>query len=471
MSKKITLSILAILLSACVILSAVAITAVVLISRENSPVITTAVPTATETVIDTRTEEATSVPTEATPAPTHDPSSIDGQMDQIQSEVMSYRGLTLKGPLTRAMLTTAQLKDKVINDFFKDYTDQEVKDDVQELSTFGLLDPGFDLKNFYIKLYSEQIAGYYDNETKDMYVVSDEGFNGPERMTYAHEFTHVLQDQNYDIRDGLMITTDYCRSHSEYCGAVNALLEGDATFSEQYWLYKFSTDKDKQQIQDFQNSYTSPVYDSSPAYMKQDFLFPYQYGLQFVSDLYIKNKWKSIDAAYKDPPVSTEQIMHPEKYPSDVPVEVTLPDLSSTLGSGWRLAEDNEMGEWYTYLILAYGRSSKFQLDTQTAQTASAGWGGDRYFYYINDTTGKTVLVWVSDWDTKADAGEFWDAANTYGTDRWGTAQSTGSNSTSWTSSSDGLITMKKSGSSVLWMITPSTAIQSSLLDAVKFGK
>jgi hypothetical protein len=111
-----------------------------------------------------------------------------------------------------------------------------------------------------------------------MYVVSDEGFNGTERMTYAHEFTHVLQDQTYDLENGLKDNEAYCKNETEYCAAITALIEGDATLSEQYWFYKYSTDLDKSQVQEFQNSYTSPVYDSAPAYMKEDFLFPYQYG-------------------------------------------------------------------------------------------------------------------------------------------------------------------------------------------------
>jgi hypothetical protein len=473
MSKKIILSILSILVVGCVILSIVAITAVVMISKESKTEITAAAPaaTATETVIETPDAKATFGPTETVPSTTQSSTKYDDQMDQIQEEVMSYRGLKQSKPLTRALLTTDQLKDKVINDFFKDYTDEDVKDDVQELSTLGLLPAGFDLKDFYIKLYSEQIAGYYDNETKDMYVVSDEGFNGTERMTYSHEFTHVLQDQNYDIRDGLKDNEDYCKDHTEYCAAVTALIEGDATLSEQYWLYKYGTDKDKKQIQDFQNSYTSPVYDSAPAYMKQDFLFPYQYGLEFVSDLYMKNKWTAVDNAYKDPPVSTEQIMHPDKYPSDVPVKVSLPDFSGVLGKEWRLADDNEMGEWYSYLILAYGRDSKFQLDTDTAKTATDGWGGDHYAFYVNDTTGKSILVWESTWDTENDAQEYWDAVKTYATDRWGAGNNHSVDSVSWASNTDGQILMEHSGSSVLWMIAPTTDLKSKLLDELKFGE
>jgi hypothetical protein len=91
------------------------------------------------------------------------------------------------------------------------------------------------------------------------------------------------------------VNTDACKADTEYCAAVTALMEGDATLSEQFWLLRYSTNLDKQQIQQFQQTYTSPVYDSAPAYMKQDFLFPYMQGFDFVNALYGKNGWQSVD--------------------------------------------------------------------------------------------------------------------------------------------------------------------------------
>ncbi|MHC1740293.1 MAG: hypothetical protein AB9897_04195 [Anaerolineaceae bacterium] len=461
MTKKIGLSILAILLSACVLLSVVLIIAVVMITRpQTTAVKLTSVPTI----------EATLSENTAVPATNGTTTVFDKQMDQIQEEVMSYRGLTMTKPLSRALLSTAQLKDHVINEFFADYTAEDAKKDAEELSAFGLLPADFDLHDFYIKLYSEQIAGYYDQKTKDMYTVSDEGFNGTERMTYAHEFTHVLQDQTYDLENGLKMNEEYCKNETEYCAAVSALVEGDATLTEQYWFYKFSTDLDKQQVTQFQQTYTSPVYDSAPAYMKEDFLFPYSQGLNFVSSLYSKNKWKSIDAAYKNPPVSTEQILHPEKYPKEVPIKVDVPDLLPTLGNSWAEIDRNVMGEWYTYLVLYDGRTPSIQLDQQVAKDASAGWGGDTYVYYANDTAKQFVLVWKSVWDTKTDSDEYWQASLSYGNARWGTPLKDSTTSISWQSDSEGLVTMQQLGKMVLWMMTPSTGIQTQLLDALNIN-
>jgi hypothetical protein len=164
--------------------------------------------TATSLQPDAAAEESTLDPT------------IAAQMDSIESQVVSIRGLQPTGPVSRAVLTTDQLQDVVINDFFADYTTEEAQADAIELAAIGLLEPGFDLYQLYIDLYSEQIAGFYDDETGELYVIQGEAFSGMQRMTHSHEYTHVLQDQTYDMREGLNVNEDNCKLDTEYCAAV-----------------------------------------------------------------------------------------------------------------------------------------------------------------------------------------------------------------------------------------------------------
>lgn len=379
--------------------------------------------------------------------------SVDNQMDEIQLQVMDLRGLTLKTDLQRDLMTPVELQDKVKNDFFKDYTDEDVITDVKELSTLGLLQPGFALKQFYLDLYSEQIAGYYDNETKEMYVITGKGFGGMERMTYAHEFNHVLQDQTYDMENGLKVNEDNCKLDTEYCAAVTALIEGDSVLTEQLWFMQHGTDQDRQDLNDYYSTYSSPVYDSAPAYMKKDFLFPYQEGAAFVQSLYDKNRFQGVDAAYQDLPVSTEQILHPEKYPQDVPVKVEMADFSAVLGENWKELDRNVMGEWYTYLILSSGSSSSFQMDDEDSKDAAAGWGGDTYVYYSPDDSTDYFFAWQSTWDSKTDTLEFFDLAVDYGMARWGIPDKKLDDQVTWTSTTDGKITISRNKTDVLWLM------------------
>jgi hypothetical protein len=403
---------------------------------------------------------ASQAPTATKPIQTPQPTLTENQtMDQIEREVTTIRGLQPTQAVVRSLLNTSELHEKVISDFFSDYTKEDASDDVAELNLVGLLPKEFDLYQFYIDLYSEQVAGYYDPKTKEMYVVADQKFGGIEQLTYSHEYDHVLQDQTYDMRNGLMVNDEYCKTHTEYCAAVTALVEGDASLLEQQWFLSYGTQELYNDINEFYANYESPVYDSAPAYMQQDFLFPYMQGLEFVNSLYHSGGWASVDSAYKNPPVDTEQILHPEGYPQDTPIDVPLPDYTSLLGGGWRESTRNVMGEWYWYLILGYGYDPSYRLDQDTASTASTGWGGDSYLIYRNDTTGESALYARTKWDSTRDAIEFWSALQQYGELRWGQADSVSATRVIWQDTSDGCVLVSKDSNDILWIIAPAQSI------------
>ncbi len=176
---------------------------------------TTRLPAAEVTITQTPAVEVTVAPTQEEPTKTPYPTSVlDSQMsraiNQIQSQVSDERGLQPIFPVPFVLLSPDELRQNVINDFWANNTNEDIADGVMEFSIIGLLDPDFDWGGFYTNLLSEQIAGYYDSEMAEMFVVQGQGFQGPEHLTYAHEYTHVLQDQNYDIKHGLNYNDDAC---------------------------------------------------------------------------------------------------------------------------------------------------------------------------------------------------------------------------------------------------------------------
>lgn len=413
---------------------------------------------------------ATGALAQASPTPIPQPTrtlspQIAAQMDQIQQQVISIRGLQPSGTYTRDVLSPDELRANVIRDFNKENTPEDIHDTVVELAALGLLEPGFDYGTFTINLLSEQIAGYYDNKTKQMYVVGTE-FTGIERLTYSHEYTHALQDENFDIQNGLHYDTPYCKQDSERCAGIQALLEGDATLDELDWLQQFATATDKAQIAAFYATLKTPVYDSAPQYMKDDLTFPYDSGLKFVQYLYGKGGWAAVDAAYKDVPVTTEQIMHPELYPDDKPIVVSLGELTTTLGGGWQQVDNGVMGEWYTYLILADGVKASYRLDQNTASTAAAGWGGDSYAAYNNKQNDQTVFVISYQWDTTKDADEFTSALTQYGTQRFGRSSSGVGGETIW-SYTGGYSIYQQTGQGTIWVMAPDQGTAESVWAAI----
>ena len=467
MDKKVGITILVLVISSCVLLSAALIVGgyFLLRAQKNYTPPTTQPPVAT--VAPPQQTQQPAEPEESSELP----ADIARQMDEIQQQVAEIRGLSMNAELKRDLMTPEELQDKVINDFFADYTDEDALKDSKVLSTLGLIDEGFDLKQFYLDLYSEQIAGYYDSETKEMYVIAGEGFGGMERMTYAHEFNHVLQDQNYDLENGMKLNEDYCKQDTEYCAAVSALIEGDSVSAEQQWFIQHSTRQDQQDLFSFQESYTSPVYDSAPAYMKEDFLFPYTVGFDFVQGLIENGGWEAVDAAYRNPPVTTEQILHPEKYPDNQPVPVEIPDLAANLGDDWSELDRNVMGEWYTYLIFARGRSSQFTMDDENCKTAAAGWNGDTYVYYATEDLSGHLFAWRSTWESVDDAGEYFEMSRDYGLARWGIPVQNNDGIVTWDSQADGRVTMRLKGTDVLWLMGSSeTEVADALREIGEFG-
>jgi hypothetical protein len=348
------------------------------------------------------------------------PPEIASQMDAIEQQVEALRGLQATGEVERALITPAELRQHVINDLLIDYPVEEARADARVLAAFGLLPPGFDLHDFYIELYSEQIAGYYDDETKKMYVIQDAGFRGPQRLTYAHEYTHALQNMHFDFEEGLGYSDEACEGNWARCAAVQALFEGDATVLEIEWFVNYATPQDAAELQEFIDNSDGPVFDSAPAFMQQDFLFPYESGRVFIEALHDQGGWQAVDQAYREPPASTEQILHPERYPGDAPIPVELPDLASILGAGWQEIDRDSWGEWYTYLILAHGQDPQARLEEEPARAAAQGWGGDGYIVYFNEDTDQTVMVLQTVWDSPGEAEQFGDAFRDYATARFG---------------------------------------------------
>jgi hypothetical protein len=146
-----------------------------------------------------------------------------------------------------------------------------------------------------------------------------------------------------------------------------------------------------------------------PPILRESLTFPYDQGLQLVLRLQgAGGGWEAVNDAYEDPPASTEQVMHPEKYDErEAPVEVRLPaDLAAQLGQGWSATYEDTFGEFQFQVWL------RNALDAATGNPAAAGWGGDR-FAVLEGPDDAWALVMKTEWDSVEDATEFQGAAGT----------------------------------------------------------
>jgi hypothetical protein len=352
-------------------------------------------------------------------APPTRPTPAASVFDSIARTVEEIRGLRATGPYTRSLMTQAELRAYQERKFEKDYTPEEARQDTLTLAAFDLLPRDFPLRDFLLELYTEQIAGFYDPDTKQFFVISEQGaarhrgagdlrpriHPSPPGSTFRSGGPGVHGRQK---RSGRRTVDD------DAMLARRALVEGDATLTQLFYLNRLPAAEQREWLRAIQRQ-PSEVFDRAPRAIREGLTFPYEAGLTFVQALYERGGWEAIDAAFRDPPASTEQILHPEKFWSrEAPIRVTLPPLTDTLGSGWRMIDENVLGEFYLRVVL------EERLDRSRAEEAAAGWGGDRYAVYWNEAAGQDFLVLEAVWDSEDEAREFVEAYRDYATARYG---------------------------------------------------
>jgi hypothetical protein len=342
-------------------------------------------------------------PSSSGPTPVVDPATV---YSSIEQQVIALRELQPKAPVDPKILDDAGIKKLVHDSFSKDNPPEIVAANERILKAFGLLPPDASLKDLYITLLGSQVAGLYNPDLKTLYVVSRSGqLGGAEKTTFAHEFTHALQDQNFDL--GTLHLDEIGQGDRSF--ARLAVVEGDATLSMSLWqIQHLSQEELGQMLAAAGNDPSTRVLLDMPPILRETLLFPYIQGLSFVQGLQAAGGWQAVDAAFTKPPASTEQIIHPEKYASgEQPVAVTLPsDLAASLGSGWKVALEDSFGEFQMSVWLR-GNTA---IGAGGANDASAGWGGDR-IAVVDGPNGAWGVVLRTAWDTAADATAFETAA------------------------------------------------------------
>jgi hypothetical protein len=327
---------------------------------------------------------------------------------QIESQVSQLRGLTAKSPVERAVFDTAGLCAFIRSSFTRDNPESLIEGTETVYKSLLLMPADASLRDLYIELLTSQVAGLYDDETKRMYVVSETGEIGPtEEITYAHEYTHALQDQAFGLRSIVGHATD----QSDRSLARTALVEGDATVAMTLWAQQNLTLAQLAQVAATAGDPASQaVLGKMPAILREPLLFPYTSGFELAFGAYgSSGGFSGVDALYANPPDSTEQVLHADKLATrEPPVKVTFPaDLADRLGSGWSVPLQDTMGEYLLELMMRSGGG----VDSATSAAAAAGWGGDR-LALIEGPDGATAVVLDTTWDTANDADQFAAALN-----------------------------------------------------------
>ena len=317
---------------------------------------------------------------------------------EIQADVAEIRELDPQVTVPYEFWSQDDLRAYLVESIDEEEEHGEFQTDETILTLLGLIEPDLDLENLIIDLYSEQIAGFYDTDEDTFYVLEDDEQTASDQMTIAHEYVHALQDQHF----GLDVLDEEDALNADQRNAFDALVEGDATLAALLYADEYIGLFDQLGSVSSAASLDSEVFDASPSFIRETHIFPYADGLNFVSALYERGGWDAVNEAYNNPPQSTEQILHPERYrEGDEPQDVSLSGLVADLGDGWTEVDRDVLGELGLRLILSE------YVGPAAAAMAADGWGGDQYVLLENDE-GAYVLVIQTLWDDQDEADEFW---------------------------------------------------------------
>lgn len=355
----------------------------------------TPLPTATPFVA-----EAQVLPT-STPRPlTEEETAL---FDQVEQGVVTVRGIATDQSISRHVLTELQLRRRLEARYQGEGVEAELESLTAALAALELVEPNVDLQGVIQGLLREQVVGYYDGEQDAIYIVSNAELTAlPDQVLYAHEFAHALQDQNFDLAALGVGTTDQFYDLDDRSLGLAALVEGDARWTQTRYMEEILTREEIIVVQQAYGRTSDARLNAAPRIIREAFLFPTTYGEEFVTALYDEGGLEVVNGAYFTPPVSSEQVLHPERYlAGEQPVPVSLPPLTDTLGSDWRQVYGGTFGEFPLRIYL------ERYLEPEAAILATEGWGGDQLAIYQHDGAETSLMLFSLVWDTPEDAVEF----------------------------------------------------------------
>src|SRR5207244_832163 len=346
-------------------------------------------------------QEAAVAPPSAVSKPVTDADFI-AAADEVLGQMSQITGLKLVTPLKKSLRSREEIRAYVIKQMNEDKNAAERYADERSAEAFGLLPKGFDLDSFMVNVLTEQVEGLYDPKTREFYI-ADWSPLADQRMVMAHELTHALEDQHFQIEAWLRAA----RPNEDAELARDAVLEGSAMAAMVDYLM-LGTGRSLKDLPEFDPSMllgeleSTPTLKSAPPFLKDALIFPYISGLNFSAAILKNSGWPVLSGVFEKPPVSTQQILHPGLYKSGrTPSTVSLPSFEKMLGKDWAKLDENILGEFGWKEVL------KPFLDDDRAKALAAAWDGDRYATYEQKETKKLMLVTRLHLDSEMHADRF----------------------------------------------------------------
>jgi len=327
--------------------------------------------------------------------------------------------------------------------------------------TLGLMRPGVSLYDILLTFSTEGTHGWFDLENERQYVVLDsDDLTLSHERTYVNEYVNHLQAVNFDIK----AKYDATEGNDDARLALRALLEGDSAIGEFVYTNEHFTPEEQEASILEPNEAFREALNMAPYIAIRTFVFPFAEGLDFAVQLFqAAGNWSLINQALENPPASTEQVLHLEKYAAgEMPVDVKMPDLGWALGDEWEHVRTGTLGELF---IMAWLETD---FSPQAASIAATGWGGDAYSLF-EGPGGRGILVLATVWDSEQDAEQFFETVQRHTEARSGVAWEDSATALESGSATlpDRKVYAERKGARSLFIIAPSAELVDALRQAV----
>lgn len=326
--------------------------------------------------------------------------------DNVLHQMSQILDLPIKEPLKKSLRSKQEIREYLIGEENEDKSDAERYADDRTLEAFGLIPKGFPLDSFMLDVLTDQVAGLYDPKAKEFYIAAWIPADDQESVM-AHELTHALEDQSFGIDPWIKAA----RPNDDAELARDAVSEGSAMAA----MVDYELVDRKMSVRDLPDVSglirsgaiaemgKDPKLSKAPGYIRDELLFPYLAGTSFAQEfLKAHSGWQDLHMVFENPPVSTQQIMHPALYLKGAKAEmVTLPKWKGFAPADWKLLEENILGEFGLDEVL------KQFIGQERADGISTAWDGDRYASFEDAKTKQTRLVFRLELDNADDAARF----------------------------------------------------------------
>lgn len=339
------------------------------------------------------------------------------RMAAIVPRVAEIRGLPWRHEVPAGIHTPTQFVEFARGAVAEEYPDGELGRMGVAYGLFGLIPREMDVEAAMFDMLESMVGGYYDPATTTFYMIST--FNSGTMADYimAHELGHALDDQHYPLEPFMAAAGD----NSDRQWATTCVVEGSASAVGNMYLMRGIAEGWMTEDMDF-GSMLGMLDDiqAVPPYLIISMTLPYTIGNAFLvrrtnalAGMLQAPTEEDLVRAFTEPPTSSEQILHPEKYWDeehfDAPTEVALEDRSAELGAGWTSPYDDTLGELGCAVLVMPRVPTPVEVSAGGGvwvHEASAGWDGDRFRLYLHEEHG-AAMEWRTLWDSEADAEEF----------------------------------------------------------------